>query len=80
MKQPCPSKGGLLTLFYPLFKGVAAGGGILTEPYWLLNALRRTRVCVAAIYNRQVVYKQIRDSGKGLNDATFTNVICYTAG
>jgi hypothetical protein len=26
------------------------------------------------------VYKQIRDSGKEINDATFTNVICYTAG
>lgn len=35
---------------------------------------------MAAISNRQVVYKQIRDSGKGINDATFTNVIRYTAG
>ncbi len=31
--QP-PLKRGAFSPIYPLFKGVAAGGGILSEPYW----------------------------------------------
>jgi hypothetical protein len=40
---PTPLFKGGKNLFYPLFKGVAVGGGILTESYWEMREMREMR-------------------------------------